>query len=69
LPPLHDAQAVGKELDDREQDHPGGDIEVIEQHAEQHHPAGHAEHAGQEGREDDGSADDGEDGETHSWQQ
>ena len=49
LPPLVGTPAIGEELDDREEDHSARDIHVIQQHAEQHHPARHAEHAGDEG--------------------
>ena len=44
-------------MDDREQNHGGADVEKHEQHADQHHPAGHAEHAGEERTEEDGGAD------------
>ena len=59
-PPLQRAPAVGDDLEDREQHHAGGDVEIDQQHAEQDHAAGHAEHAGDERGEDDGDADDGE---------
>jgi hypothetical protein len=49
VPPLIGAPAVGAELDDREQDHRARHVEVIEQHAEQDHASGHAEHTGDEG--------------------
>jgi hypothetical protein len=52
--------AVGEELDDREEDHAGGDVEIIQQHAEQNHAPRHAEHAGNEGTQDDGEGEQNE---------
>jgi hypothetical protein len=63
--PLDGARAVGHELDDREQDHGGGDVEIVQQHAEQNHAAGHAEHTGDKRAEDDGEPDQGERFEGH----
>jgi hypothetical protein len=57
--------AVRGQLDDREQDHGGGDIEIDQQHAQQHHAARHAKHAGNERRNDDGGADQRERGGGH----
>jgi hypothetical protein len=48
-PPQRRAPHIGDELDDREQHHRGGDVEIDQQHAEQHHAARHPEGAGDEG--------------------
>src|SRR5215467_5784685 len=45
--PLQNAPAIGEQLDDRKENHPGGDVEIVEQNAEQHHASGHAEDAGE----------------------
>jgi hypothetical protein len=47
-PPQRRPPAIGGKLDDGEQHHRDGDVEIDQQHAEQDHAAGHAEHAGQE---------------------
>src|SRR6185436_10612692 len=64
-PPMQRPPAVGGDLQDREQHHAGGDVEINQQHAEQNHAAGHAEHAGDERGDDDGEADEGKRGGGH----
>ena len=65
VPPLHDAPAVGEQLDDGEKNHAGRDVEISQQHAKQHHSAGHAEDAGEKRGKDDGGSDQSQDGGGH----
>jgi hypothetical protein len=44
---LQNAPAIGEQLDDRKENHSRGDVEIVEQNAEQHHAPGHAEDAGE----------------------
>jgi hypothetical protein len=65
MAPLHDPPAVGEQLDDGEYDHSRCDVEIVEQHSKQDHPAGHSEDAGDERRANDRRANDGESGGRH----
>jgi hypothetical protein len=56
-PPQHGTPAVGRHLDASEQDHRRGDVHEQQQQPEQEHATGHAEHAGNEGGDDDGDSD------------
>jgi hypothetical protein len=44
---------------------PVGDVEIVQQDAQQHHPAGHTEDAGKERGKDDSGSDQSQGGEGH----